>query len=136
VKSQVKKNIAAFLLLLAICSLAGCEKKKTAPEELAGKWVLTGARHDGVEYTVEELQEFGINITRSINFIDDVNVVLAVGVRDDSLLGATPYTFDGSTVTIPAADMTLTLDGSLLLYQTGQITQLFEREEIPAEEEG
>ena len=118
------------LAVTALMMLAGCTAgpvAEPAPDQLAGKWILTGARHDGVDYSLEELRAFGIEPLRTIHFIDAEQVVLAVGVEDDTRLGATAYTFDGAKVTIPEAGMVLEYRDARLLYQSGDVLQVYER---------
>ena len=120
-------GIMAVLILLLLPSCTA--QVEQAPEALSGKWMLCGAVHDGVEYTLEQLADFGIQTVRSIHFLDAQQVVLALGLTDDTLEGATEYTFDGQTVDIPQAGMVLTLDGGRLFYQSGDVRQIFEREQ-------
>jgi len=125
--------IAAVLILLLV---SACNSKvQEAPAEIAGRWLLCSAEQDGVKYTLQQLEEYGIETYRSINFIDDTQVVLSVGIRDDSQLGSTGYTFDGRIVRIPEADMDLILHNGQLVYQTEIIVQIFERVEESGQEQ-
>ena len=126
-KIKLLSVMLAMILLCGACQPAIGE----APPEIAGKWMLSGAIHDGVQYTLEELRGFDIETVRSINFINAQQVVLAVGQEEDSLVGATQYTFDGRMVDIPDAGMTLELDGDRLLYVSGDVVQIFTRMRQP-----
>ena len=124
---MIRRRLTAVVVMMIVLFTSCGSKIEPAPEEIAGLWMLSGAKHDGVLYSLDELVEFGVETIRSIRFLDAEYVVVAVGVTDDSLLGATEYFFNGINVDIPAAGMTLELDGDRLIYITGDVEQIFIR---------
>lgn len=128
-KKNSKIVAVAVSLMLVVLVLAGCGGGGSAPEELAGKWTLSGADVMGQTVSIEDIAATGVDVDMSFDFKSEKKVEVSGTTGGTTATDTVDYTYENGAITITQQGTTITLElvEGTLQYDVGGAKLLFKR---------
>ena len=125
----MKKQVLTFLMaLMMIVSLAACGGGGKSP---VGTYQLTAITSDGVEMSVEEMNElFGVETDMSLELKDDNSFTWDMGFWGDGENASGTWKMDGDALVLSAEgeDLSVTYDGKTIVMDLESDLFTFEKQ--------
>lgn len=124
---MTSKVFTGLLVVVLVFAMAGCGG--SAPEELAGKWNLTGMEVMGQTLSMDEVSAMGVSADIYFDFKDGKKVEVSATGGGTSAAETINYTYENSTVTISqqGTEISLELQDDTLRWDMGSGVLLFKR---------